>query len=327
MSEGPSVRVRRPWDTIREREATPEGVYLRRRELVRAMGIGAAGALALGPASLAAQDRAAVAPDVRARFPGRPSPRYALDRPLTDRAIAARYNNYYEFTTDKERVAALAARFEARPWTVEVRGHCRRPGVFDVDRLIRELPMEERLYRFRCVEAWAMAVPWSGFPLSALLARVEPTSQARFVRFVSFTRPEQAPGQRTQTWYPWPYFEALRMDEAMNELTLLAVGIYGAPLPNQHGAPIRLVTPWKYGYKSPKGIVKIELLEEQPETFWHQLQPAEYSFLSNVNPAVPHPRWSQATERMLGTDERRPTLLYNGYAAQVASLYRDPERG
>lgn len=172
-----------------------------------------------------------------------------------------------------------------------------------------------------------MAVPWNGFPLASLLARVEPTSSARFVRFVSFLRPEQAPGQRNQTWYPWPYFEGLRMDEAMNELAFLAVGIYGKPLPNQHGAPIRVVTPWKYGYKSAKGIVRIELVDREPPTFWSQLQPAEYPFLSNVNPAVPHPRWSQATERLIGTDERRPTQLYNGYGAQVASLYRDPQRG
>jgi sulfoxide reductase catalytic subunit YedY len=323
-ARGPYIHRKRAWD-IPEREVTPEHVYLGRRELLAAMGVGA-GALLIG-SGVEAQAPSAIAPEVRARFPGTPNAGYVLDRPLTERSVAARYNNYYEFSTDKERVAELAARFQARPWTIEVRGHCRRPGRFDVDRLIRELPMEERRYRFRCVEAWAMAVPWNGFPLSALLARVEPTSEARFVRFVSFQRPEQAPGQRTQTWYPWPYFEALRMDEAMNELTLLAVGIYGAPLPNQHGAPIRLVTPWKYGYKSPKGIVRIELVDRQPPTFWNQLQPLEYSFLSNVNPAVPHPRWSQASERMIGTGERRPTQLYNGYAEQVARLYRDPERG
>lgn len=317
------IHRKRPWE-LPEREVTPEGVYLRRRELLAALGVGA-GALLLG-APAEAQVRG-VGEDVRRRFPGQRDARYPLDRPLTERAIAARYNNYYELTTDKERVAELAADFVSRPWTIEVRGHCRRPARFDVDRLIRELPMEERRYRFRCVEAWAMAVPWNGFPLSALLARVEPTSAARFVRFVSFMRPEQAPGQRTQTWYPWPYFEGLRIDEAMNELTFLAVGIYGEPLPNQHGAPIRLVTPWKYGYKSPKAIVRIELTDRQPPTFWNRLHPSEYSFLSNVNPAVPHPRWSQATERMLGTGERRPTLLYNGYAAQVAGLYADPERG
>ena len=316
------IHLRRAGD-LPESELTDEGIYRGRREWLRSIGIASAGALALGGLpGVASAQRAEIPLAVRARFPGRRNETYTLDRELTGRAVAGRYNNYYEFGTDKERVAEIAAGFESRPWTVEVRGHCRRPGRFDVDRMIRRFPIEERRYRFRCVEAWAMAVPWNGFPLSALLDRVEPTSRARYVRFVSFLRPQEAPGQPSQPWYPWPYFEGLRMDEAMNELTFLAFGIYGRPLPNQHGAPMRLVVPWKYGYKSAKGIVRIELVESQPPTFWSRLQPTEYPFESNVNPSVPHPRWSQATERLLGTNERVPTQLYNGYAEQVASLYR-----
>ena len=196
-----------------------------------------------------------------------------------------------------------------------------RPKVYDLDDLVRRMPLEERLYRFRCVEAWAMAVPWTGFPMKALINEVQPKSSARYVRMVTFQRPEQAPGQKSQPWYPWPYFEALTMEEAMNELTLLGTGIYGHALPKQHGAPIRLVAPWKYGFKSIKSIVSIEFTDKQPPTFWNKLAPSEYDFWANVNPNVPHPRWSQATERLISTGERVPSQLYNGYGEYVAHLY------
>ena len=242
-----------------------------------------------------------------------------MDRPLTPSSVAATYNNYYEFTTDKERVAEVAAGFVTRPWRVEVSGLCARPQTFDVDALIRAMPMEERVYRFRCVEAWAMVVPWTGFPLAALLDRVEPNREARFVRFVSFPPRDDAPGMARQSHYPWPYHEALRLDEARHDLAMLATGIYGRPMPNQHGAPLRLVVPWKYGFKSIKGVQKIELTAERPRTFWNRLQPREYSFLANIDPDVPHPRWSQAKERMIDTGAEVPTRKYNGY--DVAGLY------
>ena len=259
--------------------------------------------------------------DVRKLFPAKRNTAYTLDRPLTNEWDATHYNNFYEFTAKKELVASFASRFPSRPWQIDVGGLVRKPQTFDVDDLIRSMPMEERLYRLRCVEAWSMAVPWTGFPMRELVKRVEPTDEARYVRMFTFLNPDLAPGQKKQPWYPWPYFEGLRLDEAMNELTLLVTGIYGNPLPNQHGAPLRLICPWKYGFKSIKSIVKIEFVKEQPATFWNTLNPAEYDFWANVNPAVPHPRWSQATERVLGTSDRVPTLPYNGYGQYVAAMY------
>ena len=321
------LRVPRGWE-IPEGEATPESIYeqFTRRRFLRDLalaGLGAGATLLAGPAMLEADNRQKqprsfpASPSV---YPARRNPKFTLDRPLTDEKIAASYNNFYEFSEQKEEVAKLAARFETRPWTVEIAGLVHKPLKFDVDELTRLMPIEERLYRLRCVEAWAMAVPWTGFPFKALMDRVEPLAKAKFVRMVSFERPSEAPGQRSP-WYPWPYFEALTMAEAANELTLLVTGIYGHELPPQHGAPIRLIVPWKYGFKSIKSIVRIEFVERQPETFWHKVVPGEYDFWANVNPRVPHPRWSQATERMIGTNERRPTLLYNGYGEFVAGLY------
>ncbi|MBZ0251955.1 MAG: protein-methionine-sulfoxide reductase catalytic subunit MsrP, partial [Candidatus Methylomirabilis sp.] len=254
--------------------------------------------------------------------PGARSEAYALDRPLTPRRIAATYNNFYEFTTDKAGVWRKVGKFTVRPWTVEIAGLCAKPKTWDVDDLVRAFPLEERLYRFRCVEAWSMAVPWNGVPMATLLKTAEPKPEARFVRFVSFDRPSEAPGRRYQPWYPWPYYEGLAIQEAMNELAFFAVGVYGEPLLKQHGAPFRAVVPWKYGYKSAKSIVRIELVAERPRTFWNDIAPDEYDFFSNVNPAVPHPRWSQATERDIATDERRPTMPFNGYEAQVGGLYK-----
>ncbi len=316
------------------RRVTAETDYWNRRRFIRTAGL-ALGALGLGPVacrrSVSSESGMAHQPaDPLDTIPETPSAdlypaaRSAIvgvDRPLTDRRVAATHNNFYEFTTEKSEVWKNVGPFEARPWTLEVTGEVDRPGVFDVADLERSIGLEERVYRFRCVEAWAMTVPWIGFPLHRLLDRVQPLSTGRYVRFVSFDRPEQAVGQRTQTHYPWPYYEGLRMDEARNELTLVTTGIYGAPLPKQHGAPVRIITPWKYGYKSPKSVVKIEVTRERPPTLWNDMQPNEYGFYSNVNPRVPHPRWSQATEELIGEDRRVETLPFNGYGEWVADLY------
>jgi sulfoxide reductase catalytic subunit YedY len=252
--------------------------------------------------------------------------KFTLDRPVTPEWAATRFNNYYEFhPTDKQAVKDNTGKFVTSPWTVEVRGHVEKPGKYDLDDLLKKVDLEERLYRFRCVEAWAMAVPWTGFPLARFIELLEPKPKAKYVRFQTANRPEQMPGMKMAPWYPWPYYEGLRMDEAMNELTLLVTGIYGKPLPVQNGAPVRLITPWKYGFKSIKSIVKIEFLAKRPKTFWNDLQPAEYGFFGNVNPKKPHPRWSQATERLIPNMARRPTLLYNGYEEWVSAMYSGEE--
>ena len=322
-----NIRIPKAWE-IDESLATPESHYLNRRHFLRQAGIAGLGALAVAtgcggaPAEPAPRAAGIAPPDSwKGLYPAPRSAKYTLDRALTDEKVAARYNNFYEFTTDKEGVAALAARFPYYPWQVEVAGLVKSPRTYDIDDILRMVPMEERLYRHRCVEAWSMAVPWTGIPFAALIGKLEPLSGAKFVRLVSFHKPELAPGQAMQEWYKWPYYEGVTMAEATNELALLATGIYGHPLPMQHGAPIRLVTPWKYGYKSIKSIVKIEFVEKQPPTFWNDIAPAEYGFVSNVDPAIPHPRWSQATERLIDTGERIPTRPFNGYGEYVASLY------
>jgi sulfoxide reductase catalytic subunit YedY len=254
-------------------------------------------------------------------YPAPRNPDFAeADRPLTDPADAARYCNFYEFSGTKS-VWRYVDAFKPYPWTLEVAGLVSKPRTWDIDDLVRAFPLEERVYRHRCVEAWAMVVPWVGFPLAKLLAAAEPQAGAKYVRFVSFDRPDEA-SQMAIRRFPWPYNEGLTLAEATHPLTLLVTGMYGKPLLKQHGAPIRLVVPWKYGFKSSKSIVRIEVTDRQPATFWNTLIPHEYDFWANVNPEIPHPRWSQASERMLGTGERRPTLLYNGYAEQVAGLYK-----
>ena len=311
-----------------ERQATSEQAYMDRRKFVQKLGLAGAGllsTLSCGNAKggdevdWSAQTTATPTSDL---YPAARNAAFALDRPLTDEGVAATHNNFYEFTTNKDQVHRLVEKFQVRPWQVEVTGLVHKPQVFDIDELVRQIPLEERLYRFRCVEAWAMAVPWTGFPFKALMDRVQPQTSARFVRLVTFYNPEQARGQRLEKWWPWPYYEGLTMEEASNELTLLTTGIYGHELPKQHGAPIRLVVPWKYGYKSIKSIVRIEFVEKRPPTFWNDQAPSEYGFWSNVNPAVPHPRWSQASEKLIGTGERVPTQLYNGYGEYVAHLYK-----
>jgi sulfoxide reductase catalytic subunit YedY len=245
---------------------------------------------------------------------------YRLPDKLTSLEDVTHYNNFYEFGSDKESPARNAGNLKTRPWTITVEGEVNKPKVFDIDELLKLAPLEERIYRLRCVEAWSMVIPWVGFSLAELIKRVEPTGNAKYVEFISLHDPEQMPGQRTSI-LEWPYREGLRMDEAMHPLTLLTVGLYGEVLPNQNGAPVRVVIPWKYGFKSAKSIVRIRFVEKQPVSSWTQSAPSEYGFYSNVNPAVDHPRWSQSKERRIGEFLKRETLPFNGYADQVAHLY------
>ncbi|MCX8063247.1 MAG: protein-methionine-sulfoxide reductase catalytic subunit MsrP, partial [Anaerolineales bacterium] len=280
---------------IRSAEITPKSLYLRRREFLKLGAVGTAAALLAACSSANSPLPTATTPVCQTPQPGQDE----YGDPLTLYEAVTNYNNYYEFSTDKEAVARLAKDFQTRPWTVEVGGLVAKPRVFDIDDLLTKYPQEERIYRLRCVEGWSMVIPWLGFPLSKLLKEVEPLGSARYVSFVSVSRPEEMPGMRS-SFYPWPYREGLRLDEALHDLTILATGLYGEVLPNQNGAPLRLVVPWKYGFKSAKAIIKIELTELQPATFWNLIAPDEYGFYSNVNPQKPHPRWSQATERRIG---------------------------
>lgn len=298
---------------LKESEATPEPLWLRRRDFLR---LGAAGALGL---ALPSSPRAGGAP-TGAELPVASRADRAGGEAPTPWDDVTGYNNFYELGTEKTDPARLAGTLRPRPWTVTVDGEVKRPLTLDVDALWRLFPLEERIYRMRCVEAWSMVVPWVGFPLEALLKRVEPTSRARYVEFTTLLDPKQLPGQRRGV-LAWPYREGLRIDEATHPLTLLAVGVYGRVLPGQNGAPLRLVVPWKYGFKGAKSLVRIRLVEAQPSTTWSLMAPSEYGFYANVNPEVDHPRWSQARERRIGEFTRRKTLPFNGYAAEVASLY------
>jgi len=289
--------IRRP-DDIPTSEITDESLYWTRREWLAAAGIGAA-----------------------AFLPVRPSARRPVQELVPNKwEDVTGYNNFYEFGTGKEDPARNAGALKTRPWTIKVEGEVARPGTFDVESLFKGLASEERVYRFRCVEAWSMVVPWNGCALRDVVKRLEPTTKARFVEFTTLLDPKQMPGQRYDI-LEWPYVEALRLDEAMHPLALLVTGVYGKPLPNQNGAPIRLITPWKYGFKGGKSIVRIRFTEQQPKTTWNIAAPHEYGFYANVNPEVDHPRWSQKTERRLGKLLRQQTLMFNGYADQVASLY------
>jgi sulfoxide reductase catalytic subunit YedY len=301
---------------VKSYEITPYEQYLSRREFLKAAGIVTGSALLAACAPSVAQS---TVPESEA---GASSAAITdeLGDPANSYKDITNYNNFYEFTTDKEGVARLAQKFNPAPWTVEVYGLVNKPKTYGIEDLFSRFPQEERIYRLRCVEAWSMVIPWTGFTLASLLKEVEPTSDARYVRFETVYRPEEMPGQKSP-FYPWPYQEGLRLDEAMHDLTILATGLYGQPMPNQNGAPLRLVVPWKYGFKSIKSVVKIELVAEQPATLWNTVAPNEYGFYSNVNPQVPHPRWSQATERRIGEFGRRPTLMFNGYAEEVAHLY------
>jgi methionine sulfoxide reductase catalytic subunit len=314
------IRSRKLWE-LPERLATSEDHYMNRRTFLKAASVGSAALMASSVSGEDPDSGASLRNAVRTMYPADRNPAYKVHLPMSEESVAAQFNNFYEFSAIKEKVHELVDGFDTHPWSIEVGGHCNNPGTFDVDNLTRKFGLEERVYRFRCVEAWAMVVPWTGFPLSKLIDLADPTSKAKYVRMFTFNRPEQAPGQKKQSWYPWPYFEAISVEEARNELSLMATGIYGHEMPMQHGAPIRLVVPWKYGYKSIKSVVKIEFTSRRPDTFWNTLAPREYGFVSNVNPAEPHPRWSQATEQMIGTGKRVQTLKYNGYRKQVGHLY------
>jgi len=298
--------IRRPPD-IPAREITDPRLYQNRRAFLRTT----AGAIAAGIVSPAVLEACARPRDAEAT---------AGQDELTPFDDVTTYNNFYEFGTDKADPARLAGSLKTKPWTVEIGGEVGKPGTYDVDELIRLFPPEEHVYRMRCVEAWSMVIPWLGFKLGDLLKRVEPTGQAKYVEFTTLYDPTQFPGQRRRV-LDWPYVEGLRMDEAMHPLTLLSVGLYGKTLLPQNGAPIRLVVPWKYGFKGIKSIVRIQLVRERPRNTWQVSAPREYGFYANVNPEVDHPRWSQATERRIGEFRRRKTLPFNGYADQVASLY------
>ena len=314
---------------IKPSEITPEHIYLSRRRFMKGAGALAASSLILAacgsPSSTPTASPTMVATPgatpATSAFPPLSADADELGADLTTYEAITNYCNFYEFTTNKEGVAELAQDFQTSPWTVQVGGMVHKPRTFDIDDLLK-IEQEERVYRLRCVEAWSMVIPWVGFPLVKLLEQVEPMSQAKYVRFETLYDPEQMPGQ-SSGFYEWPYVEGLRMDEAMNDLATLATGIYGKPLTPQNGAPVRLVVPWKYGFKSIKSIVKIDLVEEMPTSLWMAAAPREYGFYANVNPEVPHPRWSQATERRIGQTRRIDTLLFNGYTDEVAHLYPD----
>jgi sulfoxide reductase catalytic subunit YedY len=313
---------RRDWD-IPERLATPEHLVFNRRSLV----IGGASALALTPGLTSAQRMYDLAnlPDPSAGFyPARRNEKYVLDRPITDEKINTNYNNFYEFNSSKH-VAEQAQLLPIRPWTVKIDGMVEKPMEIGIDDLIRKMSLEERTYRHRCVEAWSMAIAWTGFPFAKLVEFAKPLASAKFVRMETFMNPKVAPGQR-QTWYPWPYVEGLTLAEATNELAFLATGAYGHPIAKQQGAPLRLAVPWKYGFKSIKSIVRFSFTDKRPKGMWEALQASEYGFWANVNPQVPHPRWSQATEEVIGTGERRATQIFNGYGEFVAGIYKGLEK-
>ncbi len=310
---------------VKSSEITPEHVYMNRRQFLKAIGIAGSAAL-LAACGVKPEVTPAAGATQAATLEPTPEPRLDLKDELGEAAndyeAITNYNNYYEFTVVKQDVARMAADFPLSPWTIEVGGLAAKPRTFGMEDILKLFPQEERIYRLRCVEAWSMVIPWMGFPLASLLKAVEPKSEARYIGFQTVLDPDNMPGQAAK-FYPWPYTEGLRMDEAMHNLTILATGLYGKSLPMQNGAPIRLVVPWKYGFKSIKSIVKIDLLAEQPKTFWSEIAPDEYGFYANVNPEVDHPRWSQATERRIGETARRKTLMFNGYAEEVAGLYKD----
>ena len=310
--------IRRALD-IPTREITDHRLYLRRRDFMAGGAATLASGLLAGTSTalVGCRSEAAVGP---AALAGIQKSKYTVDEKQSTFEEITTYNNFYEFGTDKEDPAHHAGTLRTRPWTVAFEGEIAKPLVIDIDTLLKLFPLEERVYRLRCVEAWSMVIPWVGFPLHALLKHLQPTSRAKYVAMTTLLAPEQMPGQKRAV-LDWPYVEGLRIDEAMHPLAILAVGLYGKVLPNQNGAPIRLVVPWKYGFKSIKSIVKIRLVEQVPPTTWNRLGPGEYGFFSNVNPDVDHPRWSQAKERRIGEFLKRKTLPFNGYAADVAYLY------
>ncbi|CAN0617839.1 protein-L-methionine sulfoxide reductase catalytic subunit MsrP [Burkholderia multivorans] len=318
-----SFRIALSGDDIARSEITPRAVFENRRRVLQAAGIAAAGGLLGGSGSAFATY---ASPDVRAaKLAAKTNPKFAVVDKVTPFKDITSYNNFYEFGTDKGDPARYAGSLRPHPWRVSVEGEVLHPKVFDIDELLRLAPLEERVYRLRCVEGWSMVIPWIGVPFAELIKRVQPTGNAKYVQFVTLADPSQMPGLSTPI-LDWPYSEGLRMDEAMHPLTLLTMGVYGQVLPNQNGAPVRIVVPWKYGFKSAKSLVRIRFVEKAPPTSWNTYAPGEYGFYSNVNPNVDHPRWSQATERRIGEDgfftPKRKTLMFNGYGEWVASMYQ-----
>ena len=322
----PLIKIPQGWE-IPERLVTPEERFIHRRSFLASLGVAAAGVMAPGVAQLgnAAGNQARDKANNQARdklYPAKRNPAFKATTPLTDEGVASHYNNFFEFTQEKDKVWKLAEQFRTSPWTIQVSGLVRKPQTFDVAKLIRRMPLEERIYRHRCVEAWAMTVPWTGFPFKSLIDLVEPTSEARFVRMLSFFRPDEAANQKAQPKLPWPESQGLTLEEARNPLAFLVTGLYGHELPKSNGDPLRLAVPWKYGFKSLKTIVSIEFVAEQPRTFWNELYPKEYHFIANVDPTEQHGNRTQATERDIGTGDSRPTLPFNGYGSYVAQMYR-----
>ncbi len=316
-----NVIRRRGWE-IPESCATPEHLFLDRRHFLGAAGIGAA--LAALPKGAKAQ-RVTDIPDPSASlYPVKNNPKYVLDRDVTPEKINLNYNNFYEYSTSKS-LAREAQQLRLRPWMVKIDGMVEKPQDIAIDDLLKAMPLEERMYRHRCVEAWGMAIPWSGFPLAEFVKFCKPASGAKYLRMETFNDPAMAPGQRSPL-YPWPYIEGLTMAEATNELAFLVTGAYGKPVAKQMGAPLRLAVPWKYGFKSIKSIVRFSFVDKQPKGLWEAIQTSEYGFWANVNPQVPHPRWSQASEEIIGTGDRRPTLMFNGYGEYVADMYKGLEK-
>jgi sulfoxide reductase catalytic subunit YedY len=310
------LKIAKDWEQT-ESAITPEAGYLKRRSMVKALGLAAASPV-LAPLLTQAATQG---------FPSKLNKKYLPPKGTkpTEYKYVTGYNNFYEFSTDKFEPRLLANRgWKTEPWTLEIGGHVEKPLKLDVNALCKEMGIEMRVYRFRCVEAWSMVIPWDGFPLHKLIKKAKPTSKAKYVKFSTFFDKKAAPGFNRYPYYDWPYTEGLRMDEAMHELSFLAVGIYGRPIPNQNGAPVRLVVPWKYGFKCIKSLARIDFTDKQPSTLWNAAAPKEYGFYANVNPEVPHPRWSQARERVIGAAafaERIPSLKFNGYEKQVAPLY------
>ena len=314
------IRGKPGWE-MRESDATPEAIFHDRRRLAKT--------IAAGPILLAAASIPGLRGDVEAAetdpsaglYPVKRNAAYKLDREITDERLVTTYNNFYEFGSHKQ-IWQLAQKLKTRPWTVTIDGMVEKELTLDIDTLLKKMPLEERLYRHRCVEAWSIAVPWSGFVLKALVDLARPLSGAKYLAMQTFLDKKSAPGQR-QFWYPWPYLEGMTVEEARNDLAFIATGAYGKPLPKQNGAPLRLTAPWKYGFKAIKSITRFTFTDKRPKSFWEEIQGKEYGFRANVNPEVAHPRWSQASEKLLGTGTRVPTLLYNGYAEQVAHMYKN----
>lgn len=336
-----NIIIPKSWQ-LKKLKPTDEKLYHQRREVIKKMGIltGSifASSLIFPSCTKAGSDQKSIDTNspqgenntfnftgMDKYYPADRNSKYKVERPMTDEYPATHQNNFYEFIHPKDpniyNAYKYVDKFDTREWDFVVSGHVKNKGTYKLEDMIKKFGLEERVYRFRCVEAWSMVVPWTGFPLAKLINFLEPENKAKYIRMVSYSDEEEMPGVKNQSWYPWPYFEGLRMDEAMNELSMMVTGIYGKPLPKQNGAPMRLIVPWKYGYKNIKSIVKMEFIDFEPETFWHKIAPDEYGFYSNVNPEIPHPRWSQAQEQMLGEDFKRPTLMYNGYGEYVAGLY------